>query len=279
MRWTGWGVLVVVLVSACTRLNPAFEGGEGGEGDGTASEVTTVGDGEGSETRTSTIGDTTLGTSGPSSAGTESAEGLEGAADTAMCEVDIRPRYGIDSVPSFQDMFRGCPNELETMTIVGVTENEGSQLVGHRCPNCNCAEMQFAISLTFDVPVMPLSGCFDVEVELEPGTCELLAYRIGPPAGGLPLKVVSNVLTPSLDLPLSVELGEPPGGGCDAGCGAPVGHYPLIVSGYEGMPATPSGRPVEIPVTMPPYAVVNDGSSIDVECDEQVRWHATLGGM
>lgn len=273
MRSTGSGALVMVLLSACSRLNPAFDGSEGTE------TAATVGEVEGSESRTSTAGDTTRGESGPSSAGTESGSSLEGATDTAACEVGFRPAYDIESIPSFQEMFPGCPDEVEIMTIVGTTQNEGSQLIGHRCPDCACAGKEFEISLTFDVPVISLDGCYDVVVELEQETCGLLAYMIVPHSGGLPFEVASNVLTPAFSLPLSVELGDPPLDACNEGCDPPSGHYPLIVSGYEGMPATPSGRPVEIPVTMPPYSVTNDDSGIDLECNPVARWHATLGGM
>jgi len=268
----GWTTgLVLVLLSACTRPNAAFD--EPTEGDPTGSvatsAATSVAGSEGSETRASTAGDTTL--DYPDDGwSTQGNSGPDGPMDSGPgCELDFRDSYGFESDPTLAMMFRNCPDDEMTLRILGSNFGNLTQFTGHRCPpeECTCPE-EFPISLTFEVPLPELDGCFDLVFQLEPESCKVLAYKIVPPSGGLPLAIVSNVVTPSFDLPMTVDLGVPPSSDCSESCDRPPGHYGLDISGRMEIP--PDGTPVPVQ----PYYFVNDGSGIHVGCEEVGRWHA-----
>lgn len=284
MRSTGSSVLVVVLLSACSRPNPLFADGEGGEGEVqgevtsgevTSGEVTTSGPVTSGE-----VGDATRTTSADASAEgpvtTDASATTEVAVDSGVldtglgCEPMFAEPFGIVAEPSLESVIGGCPSVA--FLTVGVETHNGGDVTGVLCNDmCTCTEMP--ISLSFDAPVPAgLSGCFELALELD-GDCNVLAYTIVTSAGPPPRVVVSNVVDSTLMHPFFVSLGPEPFEVCGEGCEPDAsGYYPLVLpDGTEVLPGN-----IGVVPGPAPYAFTNAGSGIDAGCEPVARWHAVL---
>lgn len=278
MRSIGSSALLVMLLSACTRPNPLFADGEGGEaevqGEVTNGEVTTSGQitsGEvGDATRTSSADASAEGPITTDASATTEVAVDSGVLDTGMaCEPMFVEPFGIVAEPSLETVIGSCPPVA--FLNVGVETTNGGDVTGVLCNDmCTCTEMP--ISLSFDAPVPPgLSGCFELALELD-GECNVLAYTIVTSIGPPPRVVVSNVVNPSLMYPFFVSLAEEPFEVCDEGCVPTSGYYPLV------LPDTTQVLPGNIAIVPGPfpYAITNAGSGIDAGCEPVARWHAVL---
>jgi len=290
-RWTI--ALVLVLPSACTRLNPSFDGGDDeGVGDddeagttigpGTTSQATTGSDGNddsheggnessedssGPETTSTSAADTTIGVSATDS-------GSSSSSDTGDACVPFDPPFGIVAMPSFEMLFAGGCSPHETLFVSAAPESDQDTLVGMICTSmCGCEGGQ--ITLGFDAPLPVLSGCVTLEIWFHPMSCDVAAYLI---VDEVIQTAVSNVRGAELipPFPFSVELADDPAMPCgDFGCTPPSGRYDVVVS-PDSTVVPPDGDPV--PFLGGDYSAFNPGSGIDEDCNEQIRWYALPAG-
>jgi hypothetical protein len=268
---------VVVLLSACTRLNPAYEGDAAEQGEPTGNGATSVTDG--AETRASTAGDTTSGVSGSGSSGTAGGSGLDGPLETGpACMLEFAPDYTLTMVPSFDEIFGGCP-VFETMRIQRVEVN-GTIVSGNNCGDgeCPCAPSEITVTFDEDLPLPTLPECFDLWFRLDQqGPCEVLEYEIRAIGDSLPLFTASNATKIVGALAFNFPV-EPimDCGDCMPSPSGP-GHYPLVqVNTF--FPVPPNGIPTLVPGPPVDYIVVNDFSGIDESCIENVHWYAMREG-
>ena len=282
------------MLSACTRLNPAFDGGDEGVGDDDAGTTvgsgTTVGPGttspqgtrgsegneddEASESRVDSLGsagsstsagDTTLGMNGTDS-------GSSSGSDTGeACVPSFDPPYDIEAQPSFDMLLGECPPS-HTFHVFRGMESDETMVVGSLCDfMCPCIGED--ITMLFDVPLPPLTSCFDLVVEFQPMSCEVAAYMIEDE--GMPRSVVSNVL--STTLPFSFERADEPTTPCGEGCDPPSGEY-AVISSFDGTVVPPDGNPVPF---LGEYSAFNHGSGIAGtadDCREVGRWYVLPAG-
>jgi hypothetical protein len=286
MRAIGSCALVVVLLPACTRLNPAFDVGED---DGEAGEVTNGGATTSSQVTSSEVGDATRTTSpDPSAEGPVSADASAttevavdsgvldtGLLDTGGCAPEFPAPFGITSMPPL-DLLVGCPGVeslfIDVQTVSPLGDVTGILCAGEMCP---CPkEPVVPIVLGFDAPVPTgLLGCTELRLDLD-AECGVIAYMIltgGPP----PRAVVSNIVNPLLGHPflISLDVKAPIEECSDGGCAPASGRYPLIEEN-TGLTIVPNETSVlPGPLT---YAITNAGSGIDADCNEVARWYALL---
>jgi hypothetical protein len=288
MRSTRSCALVVVLLSACSRPNPAFDGGEGegeGEGEGaqegeptagrgTTLDVTSVDGGEGSETPASTAADTTSGMSGPGTSGTESGSGMEGPLETSSaCERDFASDYTLVTGPALEEVLGGCPAGANYLHIQRV-DVRGDMVTGNICgPECPCAEAP--ITMTFDLTLPELPACFTLRFRVDPA-CKVLEYEILADADPFfPVFMASNAS--KFVGGLSFYFPPDPIEDCEGGCvPSQSGHY-ILRQTTTNMPVPPDGTPTLLPGPPADYMVVNDRSGVDNDCLEVVHWYATRG--
>lgn len=271
MRTSGPWVLVLASMLACTRNNPAFEGGDD-EGTGSASDTgSTTGDDDEPTTEGRTSTDD--GESSPQDATTT---GEPGTCDA----LEFPPAYTIDAEPGIAEVFGlGCPSSGTIFIDTPLTD--GTTVSGSLCfpgPEPGCGTCTEAVSLGFGMSLPSLPECLAVTVALGP-ECEVLAYALGNGHEILPLEpffVASNRLAPNLvDIPWpgpGLDLAEASTTSCGEACGPPLGPrtpgtYALVTG--DGTPIAPGDEE-----GFDSYTLVNDGSGIDASCEPVIRWRA-----
>jgi hypothetical protein len=273
--------LVVALLSACSRPNPLFDASEGAEGaeqgeptgQGTTLAATSVS--EGAETRASTAADTTSGVSGAGTSGTDSGSGLEGPLETGpACMLSFPSDYTLATMPSLIDVLGGCPagaSYLHIQVSSQVPNAGGSIVTGNVCgPMCPCGEAP--ITLTFDLPLPPLPDCFTMQLYVDP-QCEVQQYSIRADKVADPVVMASNGVMAISGL--AFYLSPEPRLECDAGCSPSASGYYLLRQTNTTLPVPPDRTPTMLQGGAFQYAVVNDYSGVDADCNEVVHWYAT----
>lgn len=87
------------------------------------------------------------------------------------------------------------------------------------------------------------------------------------------LAVASNVVAPKFPVPVSVQRAPEPSVPCegDISCDQPPGRYSLLV-GLDALEIPPDGEPYPYES----YDVTNEGSGVNPECGEVIRWFARI---
>jgi hypothetical protein len=279
MRQRWWcGLGVVLLLSACTRPNHGFEGGES-EGaeevdDRTTGGALTVGDGPttGSGETTKATGETDGGSLDTTA---DTGDASSGMHDTGtVCVAELRARYDIVSEPPLVQLAGGCGAFPPQFVQVQGVKGDDNSLTGALCgEDCQCGPQ--TIMLTFDGPLPATPpGCIRLEVQLAAvgDDCVVEAYRLSNFNAELPIVVASNVEMPTFPQPIALELADEPTEACGGDCTPASGNYDLLTP--TGTPIPPDGTPVPVQVTGGTYRVANEGSAVDLDCTPQVRWVA-----
>jgi hypothetical protein len=279
----------VAMVGACTRDNPAFDGGSDGS---SAASSTSSGQGEVSEDTSSpgttgpdeTSGGTTHAVDDTSTTATsETGEGTtDGTTGEPVCMV--HPAAPIDiTVHDASGAVVSPECGFSQVTGVGIITVSGSSISHQPCPACGCAQELPSLTLQFGASLSPpagLVGCGVLAFWADPepakaGACDWRGFAVfdtGPP---VPVYVASNARELPPDIFGAVTVGLSDEAACvdnPDGCVQLPGRYGLTFANdtpvFVGAPQV-----VDIAFAAAlPFLVTNRMASIGDECREHVSW-------
>jgi hypothetical protein len=296
-RWTRLIFLGSVLVpSACTRGNPAFDAG--------SEDGTTVGSASAGSVSTGGGETSTLGTTGPDATtlGPMTTQGVDDTATTAVATTGESLTDGTTGEPA-------CMLHVDDPILMTVLDADmavipsacgamqqtdyGRISVGdgvlsfQPCPACACAESDPTLTIEFEgslslPPMLPPCGVLAVWAQPEPvagkAECPWEGFAVFENAPPIPTYLGSNSrhLPESLFLAVAVALVEEEACALNpAGCiETPAGRYGLSFA--DDTPVF-VGPPIVVNIAFAaelPYLVTTRMASIDGVCREHVSWTA-----